>query len=482
MIRAQSALIIAAAGLLIGTPVAAQQNVLTYATYNEALEEMLSLSTGLIGCAGLVRFDADDFTQTQMFPKGFNDLSPPLQRHCVKEQNGQTGATNAGGFTDPYATRTFLPFGTDVWSPAPVAAPDRARNKQRSDTSPLRFEVSKPTGTLVFGLGISDYETDETEFELGQDGRGVQADVAWISAPAPDRRWGLRLFYDSQEADFAASTVISDLSGLSSRSATDVAALVTEANAACRSLGTGSQATDEFGAGAFFQYQLGSQTALSVGASVSRAKTDYNAPQCIFRVGEFPSGDILFLGTIDGAPRVTSVNLNASVSRWMPMANGVIVPRLALQTQYVRHGAYQENETSAPAGTGISTASAERTGTALVYESGETTSVAVELGATMIWPVSGSRGRGSAWLDGALVQTLAAPDQTITARFAGDMRATPSIFTFNSNPADNTYFRLGAGINFQAGRGVVGSVTASTILGHSYQSDHVVAASLTWNF
>ena len=78
----------------------------------------------------------------------------------------------------------------------------------------------------------------------------------------------------------------------------------------------------------------------------------------------------------------------------MPMANGVIVPRLALQTQYVRHGAYQENETSAPAGTGISTASAERTGTALIYESRETTSVAVELGATMIWPVSGYAGAG----------------------------------------------------------------------------------------
>lgn len=482
MIRAQKILIATAAGLLLGAPLTAQHNVLAYSSYNEALEEVLSLSRDLVGCEGLVRYDADEVSQTQMLPEGFSELSAPLQRHCVKELNGQTGATNAGGFTDPYSTRTFLPFGTDVWGPVPVAAPDSSRQKQRLGNPSFRLEVPELAGTLLFELGISDFEAEETAFELGQAGRSVQADVAWVSDPARDGRWGLRLFFDSRDADFRAPTVISDLSGLSSRPDTVVDALVADANDLCRSLGTGSRATDEFGAGAFFQHQLGSQTTLNVSASVSRAKTDYRAPQCIFRVGEFPAGDILFLGTIDGAPQVTSLNLNANVSRVLPMANGVLVPRLAFQTQHTRHNGYQENETSAPAGTGLPNLLAEPTGTALIYDSRDTTSVTVELGATMIWPLSGLRGIGSAWLDGAVVQTLDPPNRTITARFAGDMRAAPTVFTFNSNPVDHTYFRLGAGIDFQAGRGAVGSIRASTILGHSYQTDHVVAASLIWQF
>jgi autotransporter-like protein len=301
-------------------------------------------------------------------------------------------------------------------------------------------------------------------------------------------RWGFGAFFEDESGDLAPPSVLSRLTGLSVRTDEQVASLVADANTACRTLGNGTRDRSEFGLNFFHQSSVLGDATLDVSASLSRVRSDYASPLCIFRVGEFANGDILFFGTLTGEPKSTVVDMEVKLQKVFPTGWGFIVPRLTLSGEYAHHDAFSESETLAPAGTGVSNPNtnspllAEPTGTALFYQKRDTTLVVAEFGATIAWPFSQPRGDGVFWLDGSFVQSLVAPDRTVTARFVGDGRAAPSFFSFQGNPTDHNYFRVGLGIDFRTRNGITASVSASTILDHDFESNSAIGAALTWQF
>jgi hypothetical protein len=162
------------AAFVLMVPAVAQGQVQSYDTYSEALEGVLSLSRDLVGCRGLVSYDADMHNASGMppvVPDGFFQLSPALQRHCIKQLNGQTGATTAGGFSEPFSTRTFLPFTSDFLRPSGGAyeIPDRSKRALSLGRPPgqAATRIVGDGAVFSFGLQVTDLRSDTTEFELG---------------------------------------------------------------------------------------------------------------------------------------------------------------------------------------------------------------------------------------------------------------------------------------------------------------------------
>lgn len=467
-----------------------------FETYGEAINKIIDTGADQIGCPGLlVGFGPT----TNPVGTGYFQLSADLRRQCDKLNNFTTGATLSGGFSDPFSTRTFLPF--TINAPRPTKSLNNLKTNEASrnrlnflhfsdSTDRIQHSFDSEEFSISTNIEVTKLRISDSNFAVGQDGYAYQASINLVKRPVGGRSFGVGMFVNHRETRAFRNVLFADTAFPGGRDAGDLDLTLAGVRSFCSNLERGENKSSGIGLSAFYQQLISNTTSLAFEAGLSQSRKRYSFPICMFRVGNNPGEDVLFAGRINGRPKELSYYISSRIEKIVPLAGGLFIPRLSLTARRIQYSQFVERETGVPSGSSVSifdfgTVSqlgAVPTGAALIYDSRTSTSLVSQLGATVVWPVRVQNGTGSLWFDVAYLHEFGDPNRLVSARFAGDFRAVPTRFTFKTNPIDRDVYRVGAGFELSGKRGSVVSLGTSVLLGDDLERSYSVSALYRWDF
>lgn len=464
-----------------------------FQTYDEAILRLIEPFQLLLACDGVVLFDPDAVPPE---PPGFSDLSPALQNICRKPSNASSGGTLSGGFSDPFSTRTFLPFTIDTSRPTPQPPPDVPTEQAFVSFLPVRDGAeylsglySGPDYWLRFGFEINDYRVSDTDFEVGQSGTGIRADVVFGHQLSNGSVFGVGLSAGKSDADATRNASLFSDTVTFSRAQSDVDATVASVRNFCDSLDRGSQDGTALEARAFYVGSLTAASSFQLFGSVRKSESETRNPLCIFRLGENFGDDRLFAGYLSAEPKETAIRFGASTEHRRNIGKTTVLLRAGVSAENRNIKGYTQTENptnpSAPVqglDSGLAyTIPLATTGLALEYEDRDIFTITTEIGVRFVWDIGTPRNPGAAWFDAAYQRAFGDLDNRIFASFAGDGRATPTRFTFQGNPVDRNLVTLSTGLDYFVSNAFKSSLFVSASFSDIAQS-YRAGAALTWQF
>lgn len=464
-----------------------------YRTYTDAIIDLTEPLRANSACPGL----PNDLGPMQI-EDGFAELSFELQQLCTPLSNGSSGGTLSGGFSEPFSTRTFLPFTVNTTRPAPprpvADSADQPVLSFGSVGNALGFLEDAPkslsggiTGDdhwMSFGLEVIDYNLGNSDFETGRSGNGFRGAFVLGRRLTNSSYIGVGFSYEKVDADLNFNSFLSE-EAFVARGPVLVAEATASVEEFCRNLDRGSEDAETLQLNAFYAGNLSQNTTFQVFGDVKRTSVDTSSPLCFFQIYDSAANDTVFAGHLSGSPKATSVTFGAQAERGWTFRNTRLLLRGRAEATNRWVDEYTQTErsvdASSPPSNEAGAISVVDTGLALKYDDRHTFTVSTELGLRGIWNTGGPQNPGTFWIDAAYQHVFGDLDERVTAQFAGDDRSTPTRFTFQGNPIPNNRITIGTGFDYVFSDRLASSFYVSgsfTDLSETYR----LGAALRWRF
>lgn len=465
-----------------------------------ALAENLQFDTYSDAIDGLIFDGSNDPTceKLMLTVSGPNDdeivgITGGLAQVCnVKTRNIFEGSSLSSTFSSPIPTRGYVPLSFGTLAPPPPPRPPTPSHEKSDLVLSSRGIGSAGQFSIGVNLEFEQQERDADAFSpsSSQDRSAVALTASYHLANKAVL--GLTLARGRLLGRGSGAMIdLSDEELVKNRDQTpeQTTASVLAFQDLCAGLGEEVRRGDETRLGLFGSFPVGGEANLSIWGATERRVVDYAYTSCSAVIVDAGPNEFY-------ASRITGEQVNRLYNlgfdfRWPILLGGqFFVPHLGLSAQRLHVDPRIENDEATPTGLTVdqvinNETNAEDvlpTGFELAYDGAKYDSLQSRIGVTWFRPL-GTRGQdGVIWADLTHVFEFGQTDRVVTARFAGDQRADPTRFSFNTAQLDQSYFELSFGGQRALGRGLVLLGQASAVLGYTGRDDWRVVAGVRMNF